>query len=799
LNGSVLGIDFVEVEHTAQSELWVYFVRDPDGTFTTAPGAFTQAGGVSITSRSETSSRPRVGVVSADWTMRQGKVVLHVVTEGPGDFSYYSLSLVDSVVPSRVDPFFNGVPFRFQAGCPSDLDCAPPETECPPVTEPDVPIDYSARDFGSFRRALMEFAAARWPNWSDRLEADLGVMLAELMAATGDEMAYYQDRVAREASLRTATQRRSLRHHVRLMDHQPHDGLAPWTFIRVTVGLGALPLPAGTEVRTPQLFDPSGLPMGQAVRFQIGTGLRDTTAYDVRFVWNELAPKVWDIDADCLSAGATFLDVEGQWKTGPDPLLNKWVLLQTTPVDPAVPARAQVVRVIDMEEIFDPLAGTWATRLHWSETESTPWSVDLDTLLVHANIVPAVAGRAVPAPTEPELLFRIPDPDSVAPPPGFAVSPPDAIARSGPNGTPCYYLPLRETELETLCFLGEAAEYGIPDVVVERMAFAGDPAPTPWIWQRALIGSPTAGAADEVFTLEDGLWDEVARYFRGDPEPVRTHDYRSGSGFTVRFGDGTIGALPTPDSVFRVRYRVGGGSAANVGANTLVECANAAYEVTNPLPVASGRDPQSDAELRKLAPEAWKAQTYRAVRKEDYAEALTRLPWVDRAGAQLHWTGSWLTLFGTPDPRDSVSLSAARRAEAEAQLDRFRMAGRETHVLPPVYAWLDLRIRVCVDPASYRGDVKAAVTRALFAEGGPFDPDTLSFGDPLRRSLLFAALQAVPGVRAVESVEVRRRGHFDWSPLGELLSVGVNEVIGVANDPSYPERGSLRLFMEGGA
>jgi hypothetical protein len=136
--------------------------------------------------------------------------------------------------------------------------------------------------------------------------------------------------------------------------------------------------------------------------------------------------------------------------------------------------------------------------------------------------------------------------------------------------------------------------------------------------------------------------------------------------------------------------------------------------------VTAGLDPETAVEIRQRAPEAWKAVTYRAVRPEDYAEALTRLAWVQRAGARLRWTGSWLTLFATPDPRDAVTLTPEQRAEAEAQLERFRQAGRETHVMDPVYAWLDLDIALCVEPSAYRGAVKAAALEALFADGTGF-------------------------------------------------------------------------------
>ena len=115
------------------------------------------------------------------------------------------------------------------------LDCKPSEPECPPEAFVDFPIDYLARDFVSLRNALLDYASQRYPQWVEKIEADAGVMLSEVMAALGDELSYIQDRYAREAYLETATQRRSLRHHTRLVDYNIHDGLTAGTFLDLTV------------------------------------------------------------------------------------------------------------------------------------------------------------------------------------------------------------------------------------------------------------------------------------------------------------------------------------------------------------------------------------------------------------------------------------------------------------------------------------------------------------------------------------------------------------------------------------
>ena len=100
-----------------------------------------------------------------------------------------------------------------------------------------VPIDYLAKDFASFRQALSEFSVQRYPAWVERSEADLGVMLMEALAATADELSYYQDRVLAEATLETATQRLSAVRHARLVDYQPAPATVATTVLQLEVSL----------------------------------------------------------------------------------------------------------------------------------------------------------------------------------------------------------------------------------------------------------------------------------------------------------------------------------------------------------------------------------------------------------------------------------------------------------------------------------------------------------------------------------------------------------------------------------
>lgn len=789
---AVTGIDFVYV-HPAQTTLDVFFLRDP-ATLTVPLVGDVDAAQLRIYSPAGGETTPTVAVNSVAWAVVDGRDVLRVTTATPGDFSLYRLFIADA----RIDPYFNDTVFSFKANCPSELDCDPPAAECPPEPPVDFPVDYLARDFWSFRRALLDFAAARYPDWKDRLEADIGVMLVELFSALGDELAYYQDRVGREAHLETASQRRTLRRHARLVDYHVHDGLgaSAWLDFTVDATFGAGNVPAGARVSDAD---------GRLV-FEAGRGLRDEgTPFNVAAARNEFAPHLWDEDDVCLPVGATSLHVEGHQAANLpfDDFTNparpgKWVLLRTTPADPSVRARAWAVRLVEILDTFDPVFNQNITRLAWEPAQATPFELDLTALAVRGNLVPATAGAT--SRSEFHVGERLSEDD-----------PPEAVERDGANDTVAYLFSLPGSEAAGLVWLGPRADAAVPEVRLFEVTKVGNDfvRGAEWEWRRSLMGVNSSLPADTHFTLDDGTWRRVVVYRRIGAEVVH-EDYASGDGSTVRFGDGEFGLVPAARQMFQAVYRLGPGRGGNVPAGSLKSFDAATLPfveaVTNPLPATGGRDAETPAEVRQLAPEAFRAVTFRAVRPEDYAEAVERLPWVQRAGAALRWTGSWPTLFATPDPLGATVVSPAQRGELYRQLDRFRQAGREAHGTDPRYANLDLEIRVCVAPDAYRGEVKERVLEALFGRGGVrprpgfFSPDNFTFGTPLERSVLEARIQAVEGVRAVEGMRIRRRGRFGWRVFRALAyRPGANEVIRVENDALLPERGSVRLVMEGGA
>ena len=60
-------------------------------------------------------------------------------------------------------------------------------------------IDYTNKDYGALRNAMLELAKEKLPAWTDHSANDLGVILLELFAYMGDSLFYYLDRLANES------------------------------------------------------------------------------------------------------------------------------------------------------------------------------------------------------------------------------------------------------------------------------------------------------------------------------------------------------------------------------------------------------------------------------------------------------------------------------------------------------------------------------------------------------------------------------------------------------------------------
>lgn len=815
------GIDYVEVEVDAdnRTRLRVHFLT----TVPVAPAGPAAALDVTITGGETIGTVTVLRIDPAEaWSVdADGRWVLSLTVSGAGDASTYTLTIGNA---PALDPYFDRITFRFDPHGPSDFDCVTPEPPPSRSTSDVEPaaIDYLAKDFAAFTRALSDFSALRYPDWVERSQADVGVMLMEALSAVADELSYYQDRVAGEATLATATQRVSLVRHARLVDYEPAAATAATAILQLEVG-STTPVAAGLRC--------SALGAdGTQIPFEVGNGLAgpaaDTSSFPVNPAWNagrsgarNLLPYWWDESQQCLPAGAATIWLLG---TGHQLEPGQRLLIDTAGPTSADPPVREVVTIASQHqdlppvvlETSDPVFPQPLTRVQLAAGTSLPHDLGLTHLA--GNLVPAVQGART------SQTFRIPvfRGLATAAPPG---TPPPAVVRRGANWTaqdpvPDYRFTLAAARLCWLAVAPAAPDTsGAVDVVPQIVLSASGPALASssasggagaerWAWQRWLLG---CGAQDTVFTLTPEGYSRV-----GASGDATWYDY-DGDGVTIHFGDGTFGLIPARGMVFTATYLVGGGLVGNVPADTIVSVVAApspsgeptaiVNACTNPFPATGGGEAETDQQIVDRAPQAFRAAPLRVVLLSDYVAAAQSLPWVRQAGTTLRWTGSWLTAFTTADPAVGELTTAPQLAELADLLDRRRLAGSESCVLAPQYASVDLQVAVAADSTDFASDVAAAVLARLapctLPDGTPgfFDHSRWGFGQPLESAALLAAIQTAAGVIGVLEVLYRPAGtRAGWVPLPETLTLPADRILRVDNDPSRPQAGSVRVIVAGG-
>ena len=791
---TVNGIDFIELPAVDATTLYVHFLNAVNVNI---PGLVaTISGGDRITGINVAPIQAASG-----WSVdANGNPILAVTVSTPGDFSTYTLTLTGA----PLDPMYQSAPFSFKVLCPSDFDCTP-KGDCCSAPEPPLPaIDYLAKDFQSFNLALSQFSAQRYPAWQERSEADLGIMFMEALSFVADELSYLQDRIAAESTLPTATQRRSLVSMGRLVDYEPAPTLSASTIVQCQV-LGAT-VPAGTLISA---VSPSSV----KVPFEIGTGLADATQYAVSPLWNSIAPYWFDDSQRCLDCGATGMYLLGQGFNFPDGLA---LLIQTDLPGESI---REIIHIIASEtrpitdEIY-PIATppTLVTWIAWAPAEALTRDHDLTNTIVFGNLLPATQGQRFSE----SFVVGTPLPAQAA------LS--SAIARYGPNGSPnapnwVLRYPLSKTlgaqttlfteSQPRLTWLPPGSPQNTvvdPDIAKPQPEIAlSRRLPEPQIFEFA-TSLLDATPIDFAFTIDPAAWRAVAF----DPTGIPTQwDYDGDQGDTIRFGFEGFGLPPNDGDVFDVTYRIGLGATGNVAAEAIntVDSTATAYlaAVRNPFIVTNGADQETAQHIQRMAPQAFRAVQFRAVQPVDYVAAAETLPWVLDAGTAFRWTGSWLTVFTTADPRGNAPATEDNQIALVELLNRRKLAGYESYAPPPVFVSLDLIITVCAATGWLASDVEAGVLARLAdaklpnGNTGFFYADAFTFGTPLYRSALDAVIQSVPGVNGVLDIEYRRRGATDiFQPLPDVLPLGSGEILRIENDPDYPERGTLRVIPEGG-
>ncbi|HZP03451.1 MAG TPA: putative baseplate assembly protein [Terracidiphilus sp.] len=946
---NLFGLDYVDVVDPQQLTLNVFFLGKAPQNFEKANLVLT--GGRRIRDVQIKNVRVRR---QADPTLDD---YLEIRVNKAGDFSTYTISAVNAVngEPTNVpmdgfDLRYSQVCFSFKASCPTDFDCKQPCTCAPPQgTQPE--IDYLAKDYESFRQLILDRMAINMPQWSETHEPDIGIMLAELLAYTGDYLSYYQDAVATEAYLNTARQRISVRRHARLVDYAMHDGCNARAWLTISTDLDQQLDPAQIYFITRY----PGAPVNRHILSSSDLTGVDTTTFEVfePLYWNGGTPislyaahseihfYTWGDCQCCLAPGATSATLTDAWVTPPNPsvratdspsatsaesqspgsprqlqlqigdiLIFEEVLGPKTGQAPdADPTHRQAVRLTSVTPGVDPLYDIPIVEIEWASEDALAFPLCISSqepapdcgcmqnvsvargnviLVDHggdpvdilgnvptlsssaqcpkcceAQSVTVTAGLFRPALTQQPLTASAPLPPACSAHDFLQQDPRQALPQIAVTNIPpapeCP--PADPSQPQPPCVMqalftfddladpsGLAKSLRAPtdpntQFLLSLLSSATRQALTAWDGALPLPPALSAALIADMTTLVE-TWSakrDLLESGPGDRDFVVETD-NDGYGH-LRFGDGVRGAQPQAGALFRASYRVGNGTAGNVGAETIAyivfrqeKLSGVNLQPRNPMAATGGVDPEPIDDVKHYAPYAFRGQLERAITAADYASlaadndrrleeratleaeddaictaSFTRL---QSAKADLRWTGSWYTALVALDPAGSETASRELIEEVSLYLEPFRRMGCDLLVSPAEYVPLKVAITVCVLPNYLRGDVEKAVADALsnrVLPGGAlgfFHPDNLTFGSGVYVSRLLAAVQAVTGVQSAIVTDLERLEIIGTLPIASqpvaglppdwVLQLGPFEIAQLDNDPNYPEHGLLVLDVRGG-
>lgn len=817
------GIDYVEVDDsTAQPRLCIHFFgKIPSGLGTAQL-------------RIEGGRRIRnlrvLGVTvedDADDPDHEG--CLRVVLDRVGDFSPYRVRVLGldargkatTTPPSGFDPRYASAEFRFRLGCPATIDCTPDRPDCPPPND-GVPIDYLAKDYASFRRAVLDRLAVAMPDWTERHIPDIGITLVELLAYVGDYLSYYQDAVATEAYLATARRRVSVRRHARLVDYALHEGCNARAWLVLTPEVDDVPNLDLRQLYFVTASDalaglPSGVVSAEALapipraEYQCFQPLHLTGAsITLRRALAELQFYTWG-DTECtLCRGATRATLVRTWSDDQRWLAPGDVLLLEEVKGPSTgeeadadPEHRWFVRLIEATMTRDELTDTAVLEIAWSADDALPFDLTLSTLLpapsctrveglcvARGNVILVDHGATF---VDDSVTVGTVEVLGTCACPGSLVDRglvPERVSLPLQQPSPLFREALPQAALAASKLLTQDPRAALPIVKL----YATDPAVHPDAPPLTHVWHPVAdllasGPSDRRFVVEIDE-DRSAR---------------------LRFGDGDCGAQPQAGVRLRAHYQAGEPLAGNVEAETITRIVaptqfSAAIGVRNPLRAQGGTAPEALADAKLAIPHAWKRQLKRAITGDDYAQLAAADARLQRAAAELEWTGSWYEARVSIDPRNAEAPTAALIDEVQGELAPYRRLGHDLRTLAAKYVPLALALSVCVKPGFLRAHVLSDILARLGDKALPdgslgfFHPDALTFGQAICASAIIARVQQITGVESVLLTTLRRLdGHEEPQlPADGMLALKPDEIAQLDSDRDFPELGQLEITIGGG-
>ncbi len=273
--------------------------------------------------------------------------------------------------------------------------------------------------------------------------------------------------------------------------------------------------------------------------------------------------------------------------------------------------------------------------------------------------------------------------------------------------------------------------------------------------------TPSGAASTLELRVNDLLWEEAPTLFDRDPQE---HIYVTRTGddgkTTIEFGDGVSGArLPTGQDNVRANYRKGIGTGGLVRAGQLTSLLTRPLgikSVVNPEDATGAQDRESLDNARTNAP-LTVLTLDRTVSLLDYEDFSRAFAGIAKALATWTWDGQTKRVFITVAGPDGAEIKP--NSDTYANLLAALQQSGDPFVSLRVKSYRAASFRfagkVKVNPDYQTEAVLAAVEEALREQ---FSFDVRAFGEPVFLSEVIAAVQAVPGVVAVDVNKLYRTG-----------------------------------------
>ncbi|MFN2497151.1 MAG: baseplate J/gp47 family protein, partial [Pseudonocardiaceae bacterium] len=267
---------------------------------------------------------------------------------------------------------------------------------------------------------------------------------------------------------------------------------------------------------------------------------------------------------------------------------------------------------------------------------------------------------------------------------------------------------------------------------------------------------------------------------------------------TVVFGDGSFGKIPPPGTSIRVTYRVGGGLAGNVAANTVTTIINAPQlallgaTVTNPGPATGGAEREDIAHAVQHAPAVFRSLR-RAVTAADYEALALSFKGVGKVRAVA--TGwNQVTLYVAPEGGGKVS--DVLEADLKGFFEDKRMLSQLIEISDVDYVPIYVTAEIAVESFYVVADVVARVQQAV-AQLLAFD--RVDFNQIIYLSKFYEQSQDIAGVIYVNITEFRRgdRPVLAVEPLGKI-ELSPHEVPVIPADDAYAPGLKIVVISQGG-